>query len=89
MVMLQMFASVLGGVLIAVALFVLWSKTQSGWLLLALASEGISVLFRIALALVPTLLSTTPMIPMVWSVTGLLMAAGLLGYAFDAPKRPG
>jgi hypothetical protein len=89
MLLLQMAASVLGGLLIALALFVLWSKTQSGWLLLALAGEAVSLLFRIAVAVVPTLLGSNPMFPLVWSVTGLLLAAGLLGYAFDEPKRRG
>ena len=87
MLMLQAVASVFGGILILVALFVLWNKSQSPWLLLALVGEGVSVLFRLAFSVAPTVLGAIPMIPLVWSITGLLVAAGLLGYALDESKR--
>lgn len=44
MLTVQAMASVLSGALILVALFLLWSKSQSTWLLLALLGEGVSLL---------------------------------------------
>jgi hypothetical protein len=83
----QAMASVLSSVLVLVALFLLWSKSQSTWLLLALLGEGISLLLRFALAVAPAALSAIPMMPLIWSVTGLLVAAGLLGFALEASNR--
>jgi len=80
-------ASVLSSVLILVALFLLWSKSQSSWLLLALLGEGVSLLFRFALAVAPAVLGAIPMMPLIWSITGLLVAAGLLGFALEVSKR--
>ena len=87
MLIVQSAASVFTGILMLVALFLLWSKSKSTWLLLALAGISISLLFRLAYAVVPTFLSIAPMMPLLWSVTGLLVAAGLLGYALDESKR--
>ena len=87
MTVLQMAASVLGGVIVLAALILLWWKSQSPWLLLAVAAEGISLLCRLAFAIVPGVLGTTPMILLVWPAMGLLVAAGLLGYALDVSNR--
>jgi hypothetical protein len=80
-------ASVLSGVLILVALFLLWSKSQSTWLLLALLGEAISLLLRFAVAVAPAALGGIPMMPLIWSITGLLVAAGLLGFALEVANR--
>ena len=83
----QAMASVLSGVLMLVALFLLWSKAQSTWLLLALLGEAVSLLLRFAVAVAPSVLGGIPMMPLIWSITGLLVAAGLLGYALEASNR--
>ena len=86
--MLQMATSVLSGVLIMAALALLWSKSHSSWLLLALAGAGASLLFRLAIAVVPSLYTANGMmLPLIWSATALMVAAGLLGYAIDESNR--
>ena len=83
----QAMASVLSGVLVLVALFLLWSKSQSMWLLIALLGEGVSLLLRFAVAVAPSALGAIPMMPLIWSITGLLVAAGLLGFALEVSSR--
>jgi len=83
MITVQAMASVLSGVLVLAALFLLWSKSQSSWLLLALLGEGVSLLLRLAVAVAPAVLGAIPMMPLVWSVAALLVAAGLLGFALE------
>ena len=84
----QAMAGVLSGILMVVALFLLWSKSQSMWLLLALLGEGVSLLLRLAVAVAQTALyAAIPMMPLIWSITGLLVAAGLLGYALEVANR--
>ena len=87
MLIVQSMASVLSGVLILVALFLLWSKSQSTWLLLALLGEGVSVLLRFAVSVAPAVLGAIPMMPLIWSITALVVAAGLLGYALEVANR--
>jgi hypothetical protein len=89
MQVVQMAASVLSGVIVFAALILLWWKSHSPWLLVAVLAEGISLLFRLAFAAAPAVLGTTPMVVLVWPVTGLLVAAGLLGYAVaESNRRP-
>lgn len=87
MQILQASASVLAAVIVLAALGVLWWRSHSQWLLLAIAAEGVSLLFRLAFVAAPSAMAGTSMLLLVWPVTGLLMAAGLLGYALDAPNR--
>ena len=79
--------SIFSGLIVMAALVVLWSKSPSGWLLLALAGSAISMLFRIAFAIMPTMFSGRPNIILVWQVTYLMTAGGLLGYALEQPAR--
>ena len=87
MQLVQVTASLFGGILMIAGLFVLWSKSSSGWLLFALAGEAISMLFRLAYAVLPSMFASTPTIGMVWAATGLMAAAGVLGYALEQPSR--
>jgi hypothetical protein len=87
MSILLLVTSILSGVILIVALFALWNRSQSTWVLLALLGAGVSLLLRLAFAVAPTILSITPMMPLVWPITGLLVSAGLLGYALDESKR--
>ena len=56
LLIVQSIASVLSGILVLAALFLLWSKSQSSWLLLALLGEAVSLLFRFAVAVAPSVL---------------------------------
>jgi hypothetical protein len=87
MQILQVTGSVLSGVLVLAALILLWLKSQSPWLLIAVMAEGISLLFRLAYSVAAAVFATTPMILLVWPITGLLVAAGLLGYAVAESNR--
>ena len=87
MQILQMAASVLSGAIVLAALILLWWKSHSPWLLIAIMAAGISLLFRLAFAVAPIALSATPIMFLVWPATGLLMASGLLGYAVVESNR--
>ena len=87
MLTVQAMASVLSGVLVLAALFLLWSKSQSSWLLLALLGEAVSLLLRFAVAVAPAVLGGISMMPLIWSVAALLVAAGLLGFALEVSNR--
>ena len=81
-------ASVLSGVMVFGALYLLWWKSYSPWLLVTLLGSGISLLFRVASAVAPGALGASPMLVLVWPVTGLMVATGLLGYAVVEANRP-
>ncbi|HEY2345093.1 MAG TPA: hypothetical protein VGH80_04335 [Xanthomonadaceae bacterium] len=87
MQVMQAATGLVGGLMMIVALFVLWNRSPSGWLLLALAGEGVSLLFRLAFSVVPGMLAGVPAILMVWQACALMVAAGLLGYALEAPAK--
>jgi hypothetical protein len=90
MMLVQAAASVLSGALLAVAFFLLWSKSKSPWLLLALIATGVSLLFRLVYALGgSSLLGMTALFTLTWQATYLFVAAGLLGYALDETKKRG
>jgi hypothetical protein len=88
MQVLQMAASVLSGVMVFGALYLLWWRSYSPWLLIALLGSGISLLFRLAFAVASGALGGSPMLVLVWPVTGLMVATGLLGYAVAEANRP-
>jgi len=89
MQILQAASGVLGGLIMLAAFVLLWWKSHSPWLLLAVAGEGISLLFRLAFSVAAASMTAIPFLLMFWSLTGLLTAAGLLGYAIDeSNKRP-
>jgi len=86
---LQMASGVLGGLIMLAALVLLWWKSHSPWLLLAVAGEAVSLLFRLAYSVAAGALASIPMLLMFWALAGLLTAAGVLGYAIDeSSKRP-
>jgi hypothetical protein len=89
MMLLQGTASTLGGVMIVVALFLLWTKSKSPWLLLALVAEGVSLLFRLVYMVGASLLGMTSLFALIWQAAGLFVAAGLLGYALDETRKRG
>ncbi len=83
----QSAVSLLTTLMVMAALFLLWWTSRSSWLLLSLAAEVVSLVFRLALVVVPESLSRMPLLYQVWSFCGVLMAVGLLGYAVMASTR--
>ena len=75
------------GLLMVAALLLLWQRSRSGWLLLALGGEAASLMFRLAFALAPSLLSSDSALLLVWQATALMVAAGLLGFALERPAH--
>src|SRR5476649_494172 len=87
MQILEATASVPSALIVLAALVLLWWKSHSPWLLLAIAAEGLSLLFRLAFTVAPTVMTATPILLVVWPFTGLLVAAGLFGYALEQANR--
>jgi len=87
MTMLQSAISLLAALMTIAAFFLLWWKSKSTWLLVALLAEGISFLLRGAFAIIPTQLSGTPQIFVIWGVCGFVVALCLLGYAVTETTR--
>lgn len=73
----------LGGVLVAVALFLLWRVSRSPWLIVALVAELISLGFRALMFVAPELMQSMPLLYSLWSLCAIITAIGLLGYAIN------
>jgi hypothetical protein len=84
---LQAASSVFASLIMLAALVLLWWKSHSPWLLLAIAGEGISFLFRLAFSVAAGAMTSFPILLVFWAATGLLTAAGLLGYAIDESNK--
>ena len=77
------------GLMLIAALFLLWWKSKSPWLLVSIGAEGVSLLLRLVLVATPNLFTGMPMLSMIWSFTFIAMAGGLLAYAVaDTTQRP-
>ena len=85
--MLQQAIGVLGSLMVLAALFLLWWKSRSVWLLVAMVAEGAGLLLHAAFAIMPEAFTGTPMVFSLWGLCGLTMAAGLLGYAVTETTR--
>ena len=79
--MLQTAIGTLSGLMMLAALFLLWWKSKSPWLLGALLAEGLGFVMRIVVTVAPMVMSELPLLGIVWTGAYLLMALGLLGYA--------
>ena len=84
---LQSLFSVVMSLMLILALALLWRRDRSTWLVVALVGEGTGLAFRIALTVVPELVRTAPMLFSVWTLSALVFALGLLGYAIETTSR--
>jgi hypothetical protein len=83
--------SVLTGVLVLGACVLLWLRSKTSWVLLALAGQSVSVACRLLL-FVPDVFTQFPVIRMVWPIGALVFAIGLAGYAwteYEAAQQRG
>ena len=85
--LLSSLPSVLIAVLLLVAMFMLWDKDRSPWLVLAIAAEIVSLGLHALLLLMPDAMRTTTVLFTVWPLAGILFAVGLFGYALERRKR--
>ena len=86
-VMLQSLFSLLVPAMVLVALVLLWRRDRSAWIMLALVGEAIGLVFRLALVVAPGVIHTAPMLMSAWTLTALVFALGLLGYAIEMTSR--
>jgi hypothetical protein len=84
---LQTLASVVMALMVIAALLLLWRRDKSVWLLVALVGEFVGLAFRLAMAFVPDLMRTMPQVFSLWTLSALVFAVGLLGYAIEATTR--
>jgi hypothetical protein len=87
--MLQSVVSLLSGLMMLAALFLLWWKTKSPWLLGAFVAEGIGFALHLVVAVVPAVMSSVPMLSIVWALVYLAMAGCLLAYALTETMQQG
>lgn len=82
--MLGLAAIWLSGPLIALALVVLWLKSRSSWLLLALSGECVSYGFRVVWSTGSAAGNRSSMAEWILPIAALMVATGFLGYALSA-----
>ena len=85
---LQMLAPILASLMMFAALYLLWSKSKSIWLIVAMVAELSGLAFMVALRIAPSLFQSTPFFFAIWSMTGFVMALALLAYAIEVSQRP-
>lgn len=85
----QLSAIWLGAFLLLGALIVLWAKSHSPWILLALVGESASVLFRFVFSRASSGFGSFSVAELIPPITTLMLATGLLGYALNARKQHG
>src|SRR4249920_3223700 len=73
--------SLVTGLLVLGACILLWLRSKTSWVLLALAGQGVSVLCRLVL-FVPDVFVQCPALRLVWPVGAFIFAVGLAGYAW-------
>lgn len=75
--------------MIFAALFLLWRKSGSVWLIVAIVAELFSLTFLLVLKLAPALAQSMPIFFPIWTLSALAMAIALLAYAIETTHRPG
>ena len=84
---LQSLAPIVIALMVLAALALLWRRDHSVWLIVAIVAELVGLVFRGVLVAMPELMRSTPMFFAVWTLSSLVFAAGLLGYAIEATQR--
>jgi hypothetical protein len=84
---LQSLAPIVMAVMVLIALALLWRRDHSVWLIVAMIAEVAGLLFRGALFFAPEVVQQTSLFFTVWTLSSLVFAAGLLGYAVETTQR--
>jgi hypothetical protein len=84
---LQSLTPIVMALMVLTALALLWRKSHSVWLIVAIAGEAIGLIFRGVLFVTPELMRTMPLFFSLWTLSSLVFAAGLLGYAIETTQR--
>jgi len=84
---LQSLAPIVMALMVLAALALLWRRDRSVWLIVAIVAELAGLVFRGVLVVAPDFLRTAPMFYALWTLSSLVFAAALLGYAIEATQR--
>ncbi|HEV7489871.1 MAG TPA: hypothetical protein VGO25_03635 [Rhodanobacteraceae bacterium] len=84
---LQSLAPIAMSLMLLVALAILWRKDRSVWLIVAIVAELAGLLFRGVMFLAADAVQRTPVFFSLWTLSALVFAAGLLGYALEMNQR--
>lgn len=85
---LQMLAPMVASLMMFAVFFLLWSKSRSVWLMLAMLADMIGFAFMAILRVAPGLAQSTPIFFPLWTLSGFVVALGLLAYAIEASRQP-
>jgi len=84
---LQSLAPILISVIVLAALAILWHKDRSVWLIVAIVAEVTGLVFRGVYCWSPDVAQRMPVFFSLWTLSALVFAAGLLGYALEMNQR--
>ena len=85
--MLQQIAPIVIALIVIAALALLWRSSKSIWLIVAIVAQLAGLVFRATISMVPDLARTMPMFLSLWSLSALVFAVGLLGYALEETQK--
>ncbi len=85
--LLQQAAPTVIALIVIAALALLWRTSRSIWLVVALAAELVGLVFRFAVSFMPDLARSTSVFFTIWSLSALVFAIGLLGYAIEQSQK--
>ena len=85
---LQALVPILASLMMFAALYLLWSKSRSVWLIAAMVAELSGLVFMVILRMAPDLMPSTPIFFLIWAMSGFVMALALLAYAVEVSQRP-
>jgi hypothetical protein len=84
---LQSLFSLVIAAMVLAALALLWRRDRSAWLVVALGAEAVGLAFRFVLIVQPDLVRSAPLMFSAWTLSGLVFAIGLLGYAIEVSGK--
>lgn len=87
MLSFSVMVSLLAQLTVLAALFLLWHRRRSPWLIVSFVGELASLALHLLSTLVPTPMTTFHGLLWAWSLAGIVMPIGLLGYAIDDTTR--
>ena len=85
---LQSLAPMFASLMMFAAFFLLWSKSRSIWLVVAMLAVLIGFAFMVIMRVAPGLAQSTPIFFPIWTLSGFVMAMALLAYAIEVSQRP-
>jgi|GEM_PF-1374652 len=85
--MLQSLAPLLVSLMLLAAVFLLWQRQRSVWLMVAIVAEVIGLGFRALFFAAPGVIQGHSSFFALWTLCALAFAGGLLGYAIETTQR--